>query len=63
MADVVDPAGANISVPADRDDDVILATLVVAKADRLVTGGLALLALTDKYPITTPAEFAARHFP
>jgi len=45
MADVVDPAGANISVPADRDDDVILATLVVAKADWLVTGDLALLAL------------------
>jgi putative PIN family toxin of toxin-antitoxin system len=63
MADVVDPAGANISVPADRDDDVILATLVVAKADWLVTGDLALLALADKYPITTPAEFAARHFP
>jgi hypothetical protein len=36
----------------------ISATLVVAKADWLVTGDLALLALADKYPITTPAEFA-----
>jgi uncharacterized protein len=48
-------------VPGDRDDDVILATLVVAKAEWLVTGDAALLALADRYPIITPAEFAARH--
>jgi predicted nucleic acid-binding protein len=47
------------SVPGDRDGDVILATLVAAKADWLVTGDAALLALADKYPIITPAEFAA----
>jgi uncharacterized protein len=63
IADVVDPAGATVSVPGDRDDDVILATLLVAKADWLVTGDTALLALADKYPIATPAEFAARHLP
>src|SRR5438046_6525532 len=63
MADVVDPAGVTVQVPDDRDDDVILAALVVAKADWLVTGDAALLALADRYPITTPAEFAARHLP
>lgn len=63
IADVVDPSGATVSVPGDRDDDVILATLVVGKADWLVTGDAALLALADKYPIATPAEFAARHLP
>jgi uncharacterized protein len=63
IADVVDLAGATVSVPGDRDDDVILATLVVGKAEWLVTGDAALLALADKYPIATPAEFAARHLP
>jgi uncharacterized protein len=63
MADVVNPAGAAVSVPGDRDDEVILATLVAAKADWLVTGDAALLALADRYPIATPAEFAARHLP
>jgi uncharacterized protein len=63
IADVVDPAGETVSVPGHRDDDVILAILLVAKADWLVTGDTALLALADKYPIATPAEFAARHLP
>jgi uncharacterized protein len=63
IADVVEPAGATISVPGDRDDDVILATFVVSKADWLVTGDAALLALADRYSILTPAEFAARHLP
>lgn len=61
MADVVDPAGVSVQVPADRTDDVILATLIAAKADWLITGDAALLALADQYPIVTPAEFAARH--
>ena len=63
MADVVDPVGAVVSVPDDRDDEVILATLVAAEADWLVTGDATLLALADRYPIATPAEFAARHLP
>jgi len=33
MADMVDPASVVVEVPGDRNDDVILATLVVAKAD------------------------------
>jgi putative PIN family toxin of toxin-antitoxin system len=61
MADVVDPAGVAVEVPGDEDDEVILATLVVARADWLVTGDVALLALADRYPIITPAAFASRH--
>lgn len=61
VADIVDPAGVVVQVPDDRNDDVILATLVAAKADWLITGDAALLALADQYPILTPAEFAARH--
>lgn len=63
MADVVDPAGVLAQVPGDKDDEVILATLIVAKADWLVTGDAALLALADQYSIITPAVFAARHLP
>jgi putative PIN family toxin of toxin-antitoxin system len=61
MADMVDRARVVVQVPGDRNDNVILATLVVAKADWLITGDAALLALADQYPIITPAEFAARH--
>lgn len=61
MADIVDPASAVVQVPGDRSDDVILATLVVAKGDWLITGDAALLALADQYPIIAPADFAARH--
>jgi putative PIN family toxin of toxin-antitoxin system len=60
-ADVVDPAGVDARVPKDRNDDVILATLIVSKADWLITGDAALLALRDRYPIVTASEFAARH--
>jgi putative PIN family toxin of toxin-antitoxin system len=60
-ADVVNPAGAVVQVPGDRDDDVILATLVVGKADWLITGDAALLALADRYPIVTPAVFVMRY--
>jgi putative PIN family toxin of toxin-antitoxin system len=60
-ADVVDPANLTVQVPGDRDDDVILATLVAATADWLITGDAALFALADRYPIVTPADFSAQH--
>lgn len=59
--DSVDPASVVVQVAGDRNANVILATLVVAKADWLITGDAAFLALADRYPIITPAEFAARH--
>ena len=61
VADVVDPAGMVCQVPGDRDDDVVLATLIAARADWLITGHAALLALAGQHRIITPAEFAARH--
>jgi predicted nucleic acid-binding protein len=39
----------------------ILATLIAASADRLVTRDKDLLALAESYPILTPAEFCFRH--
>jgi uncharacterized protein len=45
----------------DVNDLPILATLVSGRADCLVTGDKALLALAEHYPIITPAEFSARH--
>ena len=47
----------------DPDDAPILATLVEAGADYLVTGDKDLLALAPGYPIVTPAEFCVRHAP
>lgn len=48
MADVIDPAGVVVQTPADKNDELILATLIVARANWLVTGDAALLALADR---------------
>ena len=48
------------SVPRDPGDDPVLATLLAADADCLVSGDGDLLALRDRFPILTPAEFARR---
>ena len=49
-----------VEVPRDPGDAPILATLAATKADVLVTGDGDLLALRDKHPIETPAEFIRR---
>lgn len=59
-ADVVDIASEKASVPLDPGDDPVLATLLASGADCLVTGDGDLLALRDRFPIRTPAEFARR---
>ena len=46
-------------VPADPDDSPILSSLLVARAEYLVTGDSDLIALKDRYPILTPQAFAA----
>lgn len=46
-------------VPADPDDSPILSSLLVARAEYLVTGDSDLLALKDRYPILTPQAFVA----
>lgn len=50
---------------SDANDQPVLGTLVAAlrggQAQTLITGDRALLALRDRYPIRTPAEFWAVH--
>ena len=59
-AEVIELGRISVAVPRDAGDAPILATLAAAKADVLVTGDGDLLALRDKYPIETPAEFVRR---
>ena len=71
MDDFVDLLRLNVeSVPVgafdeprltDVNDLPILATMVTAQADYLVTGDKALLALAQHYRVVTPVEFWARH--
>jgi len=57
-AQIVDLDKVSVEVPADPDDAPILATLVAAKADVLITGDGDLLAMRGQYAILTPGEFA-----
>jgi uncharacterized protein len=59
-AQIVDLDGISVEVPADPDDVPILATLVAAKVDVLITGDGDLLALRDRHAILTSAEFVRR---
>ena len=59
-AEVLELGGITVEVPRDPGDAPILATLAAAKADVLVTGDGDLLALSDQYPIETPAAFVRR---
>jgi len=59
-AELVETQDTAVEVIADPTDTPILASLVVSGAEVLVTGDNDLLALREKYPIVTPAEFAAR---
>ena len=58
--EVVEPDPDAVETPRDPDDAPILGALVAGAADILVTGDRDLLALRDRYPIETPAEFARR---
>lgn len=65
MAELIEPAAIDDPELADANDQPVLGTLIAAlrsgKAQVLVTGDKALLALRDRYPIRTPAEFWAAH--
>ncbi|MEA3302164.1 MAG: putative toxin-antitoxin system toxin component, PIN family [Pseudomonadota bacterium] len=58
--EIVDISGIDVQVPADPDDSPILATLIAAEADCLVSGDNDLLALREEYCIESPAEFVLR---
>ena len=59
-SDVVDIAPEKGRWTRDPGDDPILATLLASGADCLVSGDGDLLALRDRYPVLTPADFARR---
>lgn len=57
---LVETQDTPVTVLADPTDTPILASLIASNAEALVTGDKHLLALRDRYPIVTPAEFASR---
>lgn len=61
VADVVAPEATQDAMLRDPSDQPVLATWRAAGARYLVTGDKDLLALAERYPIITPAEFWARH--
>lgn len=61
LADVVEPAGLQDERLRDPADQPVLQTLLASQADYLITGDKDLLALADRHPVVTPAEFWARH--
>jgi putative PIN family toxin of toxin-antitoxin system len=58
--EVVEVEGGDATVPGDPNDAPILATLIASSADVLVTGDSDLLALRERFPIETPAQFSRR---
>ena len=58
--ELAEPESTGVEALRDPDDAPILGTLVAGEADLLVTGDHDLLALNDRYPIETPAEFVRR---
>lgn len=61
LADMVEPAARLDETLRDPADQSVLMTLIAARAHYLITGDKSLLALSQRYSITTPAEFWARH--
>ncbi len=65
QAEVIDPLPARDPDLRDANDQPVLGTLLAAMAasgaDYLITGGTGLLAVSDRHPIITPANFWAVH--
>ena len=59
--DLIEPDTLSEHSLRDPADQQILATLRAANADYLITGDKDLLALSERYPILTPAQFWSRH--
>ena len=60
-AELVNIAGVKANVPADPNDNHLLAALIASKADWLITGDGDFDELTRQYPIITPGEFVRRY--
>lgn len=61
QADLVEPLPLPPDALRDAADVPVLGTLLEAEADYLITGDQDLLALSERHPILTPAEFWLRH--
>lgn len=61
LADIVEPETTQVPNLRDPTDQPVLATLLAARADYLITGDKDLRVLAPVYPIVTPAEFWAKH--
>lgn len=59
-AEVVSIAGVEANVPADPNDNHLLASLIASKADWLITGDSDFDELSGQYPIIAPGEFVRR---
>lgn len=59
-AEVVSVEGVKASVPADPNDNHLLATLIAGKADWLITGDSDFDELHERYPIIAAGEFVRR---
>jgi uncharacterized protein len=60
-AELVEPATSSQGRLRDAKDVPVLGTLLASGADYLVTGDTDLLAVADRHPILTPAQFWSRH--
>jgi putative PIN family toxin of toxin-antitoxin system len=60
-AQLVEPSTVTEALLRDKADAPVLGTFVASQADYLITGDKDLLALADRYPIVTPAQFWDRH--
>jgi len=61
QADLVEPMPLPPAAVRDAADVPVLGTFLAAEADYLITGDHDLLALGDRHPILTPADFWGRH--
>ena len=61
LADIVEPAGQPDAELRDPSNQPVLRTLLAADTRYLITRDKDLLALADRYPVITPADFWARH--
>ncbi|QNI31382.1 putative toxin-antitoxin system toxin component, PIN family [Alloacidobacterium dinghuense] len=61
LADVIEPDTQPDPELRDSADQPILALLRASQAQYLITGDKDLLALAERYPIVTPADFWERH--
>jgi len=61
LTEIVEPTKPKERRLRDKSDAPVLGTLLASGADYLITGDKDLLALGEKYPIVTPAQFWEKH--